>query len=108
MSPHIARGFVAQILTTDQINSLIAWESKLPEGRYLMPFEIGKHFDVSVVKTLAPEEDQAMHKTWIAFCKKHNVSQDNFMGDHQIAKDWMLYAKSCYIEPLPVPRKSWD
>lgn len=85
------------------------WEKSLPEGRYLMPFEIAAQFGVDIKRTIADYQISAMQKTWFDFCKKQDLPQDEWIGDHAIASAWTKYANKYHRDPLPqVAAKSWE
>lgn len=108
MRPQIARGFVAMMIRTEDIDRVNQEENKFPSGRYWIPSEIGYFLKKSLKKLLTEDQINSMEETWINFCKSKNIDQEETIGDHSVALDWMLYAHKNYSEPLFQVSKSYE
>lgn len=108
MTPQTARGHVAQFLNAEQIAEVVRFEAEFPEGRPLQPFEIGRKLKIDISKTITQAQDDAMQSVWLDFCKSKDIDQTTTLGDHSLAKEWMLYSIANYHEPMAVVSRKWE
>lgn len=60
--------------------------------------------------TIQEDQQEAMQKTWIDFCREGDLDQDSDLGNHAIAEKWGWWVRKNYHEPLPNPEavKHWE
>lgn len=63
---------------------------------------------MKIDKKIEDYQADAMLSTWIDFCRDKNVDQEEGMGRHMIAREWMLYVVSHYKEPMAPIVTTWE
>ena len=108
MTPQVARGFIATVLSPEQMETAIDYEKQFPPRRYLQPFELAAKLKIKIDRHLEDFQIESMNQTWIDFCRSTNRDQMESIGEHDVAEEWTRYAAKHYHEPMPPVQKSWS
>lgn len=90
------------LLSAEQMNGLHRKETlSLPEGRYLLPFEIMGLFHLQK-KSITADQETAMQDCWRMWMESHdNDNRDTGLTTQEKIHNWDRFVVANYAEPLP-------
>lgn len=101
MEPMLGRAFSTLSLSAEQLRKLHKLESSLPDGRYCLPFEILRLFQVQN-KTLKPEQEIAMAQCHSEWLQSHdNDNRESGLLYQEKIHLWDKFVRENFDEPLP-------